>query len=58
MAKSVPCFINCYKLQLALYFCWSADALVALLLFIRILYDENSAIIQFKVLKPVEQMYM
>ena len=61
MAKTVPCFINSYKLQLALYFWhfgWSADALVDLLLFIQILYDENSAIIKFKVLKPVEQMYM
>ena len=33
-------------------FGWSADALIALLLFIQILYtDENSAIIQIKVLK-------
>ena len=52
MAKIVPCFINSYKSQLALYFRdfgWSTDALVVLLLFIEILYDENSVIIQFKV---------
>ena len=56
MTKTVPCFINSYKLQLAFYigdFGWSADALAALLLFIQILYDENSVIIQFKVLKPI-----
>ena len=50
MAKTVSCFINSYKLQVVLYFGdfgWSADALVALLLFIQVLYDENSAIIQF-----------
>ena len=62
MAKTGPCFMNSYKLQQSLYFGdfgWSADALVVLLLFIHILYDENSAtIIQFKVLKPVDQMYM
>ena len=61
MAKTVPCFINSYNLQLALYFGdfgWSADALSALLLFIQILCNENSALIQLKELKPVEQMYM
>ena len=38
MAKTVPCYINSYKLQLALSFGefgWSADAPIALLLFIR-----------------------
>ena len=63
MAKTVPCFINSYKLQLALYFedfGWSADAPIAsvLLLFIQIFYDENSALIQLKVQNPVKQMYM
>ena len=67
MAKTVPCYIHSYKqglyrrssietlLQVTTSFGefgWSADALIALLLFIQILYtDENSAIIQIKVLK-------
>ena len=42
-------------------FIWSADVLIALLptllTFIQILCKENSAIIQFKVLKLVAQMY-
>ena len=45
MAKTVPCFIS-YKLQLAILFgdfVWSADALIVLLVFIRILYNANSA---------------
>ena len=60
MAKTVPCYIHSYKqglyrtsietlLQVTTSFGefgWSADALIALLLFIQILYtDENSAII-------------
>ena len=65
MAKTVPCF-NSYKLQLALFlgggggggwgdFGLSADALIVLLLFVQILYDTNSAIIQLPSLISKDQ---
>ena len=65
LAKNLPCFINAYNYSYFganwWLFGWSADALIALLsgffIFIHILCDENSAIIQFKVRKSVAQMY-
>ena len=46
MAKTLPCFIS-YKLKLALLFGGFVYALIVLLVFIQILYNANSAIIQF-----------